>query len=728
MNLLILSAALAATPQKHVRIVLDISGSMNTHDPDRLAPVATMLLYDLVWPEAINQDSFSVIPFNPAADWSWTPGGAPPSAAGTPIIWQGSREPFSQALEAISYNGKNTLYFPGIQQAIQDFRTLPTGGVQQRVLVLVTDGLPEQEEEEITYFRRQIGPDLRALDIDLYVLAFGGAYQSPFFDRLLAPLSDGIPLGAVMSDPDGSGLMTRMITLFEQSFGYSSTPYERAGDRGYTVDLENGESPDRVAAVAWHCQHTPPILSFQNTSLNVGYQALANHRDGRCSYGMQWLMRPSPGLAIAQTPATDLVVLRPRAWYIRDQSRVRSVVAERPTEMAFEVLPRAGRGAIQDVRFQFVRHAEADSGNPEGPLNNQGNRTANGQEFRIRPTWPDRDGRVYEGRLEVFAYSQQGIHTAPITQDAFQLRIYPDLRLQPEDESGNPFVVMSEPGQAALQNGDRICRNFRLKPVKTFPILPEPRLPLRIWLAPSTNAGVGVLRDVTVTLDDHLLRHSDMRGPGRAARPEAEHNWYDGRSMSQEEILAVHRLCIEVSGVHQGGTIKFPLYIEMNQPPYNSYPDMIPPLEIQLTLREPSLLQRFGACLGLSILSLLGLLTAWLGRFTPDLPPDMEVEVEEGGIPRRTPISASEGWRRLFGLRSMYPLSTPQDQLLGQLCPLRQHEKQLFIFLPLGAVVEGEESKDGSYVLESGRSYILHVQNRSLRLRISYRTDDAGIA
>ena len=69
-------AASAGAQQVHVRVVLDLSQSMTTNDPGRMAILSTILLHDLVRANTSLGNTFEVIPFD--LDWQWSDPSAPP--------------------------------------------------------------------------------------------------------------------------------------------------------------------------------------------------------------------------------------------------------------------------------------------------------------------------------------------------------------------------------------------------------------------------------------------------------------------------------------------------------------------------------------------------------------------------------------------------------------------------------------------------------------------------
>src|SRR6185295_13944927 len=213
-----------AQAETHVRVVLDTSQSMRTNDPARLATLSTLLLHDLAQTNSTLGDSFEVVPFHPTQRWA-SPADPPPIGTGPRLRADyRNRTALARSLGALAYDARWTYWYPGLREATAELEATPGGAADGRVLVLVTDGLPEDltrdaEEERI---RKDLLPRLRAAGIRLYVLGFGpeAAPHRAFFDELVNG-PGGVSLGKVFVDPDGSRLVENMIELFSQGFGYT---------------------------------------------------------------------------------------------------------------------------------------------------------------------------------------------------------------------------------------------------------------------------------------------------------------------------------------------------------------------------------------------------------------------------------------------------------------------------------------------------------------------------
>ncbi len=252
-------AARPAGAETHVRVVLDTSMSMRNNDRPRLATLSTLLLYDLAQTNSTLGDSFEVIPFHPTQRWARS-SDPPPTGTGVPIRAEyGNRTALARSLNGLAYDAHWTYWYPGLREAIGELEVTSGGTSDVRVLVLVTDGLPEDatRDEEEKRIREELLPRLRAAGIRLYVLAFGpeAAPHRSFFDELL---TGGTGLGEVFVDPDGSRLVETMIQVFSHGFGYTQVgPWRLPAG---SIDLAGGETHTRVAVVLFWRQPQPPAL------------------------------------------------------------------------------------------------------------------------------------------------------------------------------------------------------------------------------------------------------------------------------------------------------------------------------------------------------------------------------------------------------------------------------------------------------------------------------------
>ncbi|HEX6864573.1 MAG TPA: vWA domain-containing protein, partial [Thermoanaerobaculia bacterium] len=326
-TLLLGLAAAPAAADGHVRVVLDLSISMQNNDPGRMALLSTVLLHDLARPNSTQGDTFKVIPF--AQAWQWNDPAAPPPTGNRPQIaaMHEKRADFVSQILGLSYDARMTYFYPGLLEAVADLERTPGSISDVRAIVLVTDGVPERatRDRELQLIQEQIEPRLEKANIRLYVLAFGSeAFGHQDFFRQITTSASGLPLGEPFFDPQGRELLTNMLKIFSRTFGYSAGALQRLpGAR--TVDLEGSIMPGASVAIVLSDQpRTEPTLQLDppaggSKSSPDGVRRAATDGGG---YSLQWVLSPNPGL------------------YSLDTNAVRgSVAVLRPVELALEVLP-----------------------------------------------------------------------------------------------------------------------------------------------------------------------------------------------------------------------------------------------------------------------------------------------------------------------------------------------------------------------------------------------------
>ncbi len=240
----------------HVRVILDNSRSMIKNDAPRLAVLSTALLFDLAKPNMSLGDTFQVVTFDPS--WpqrKWTVG-PPPSQDGPRLIAKhDDRQGFLSSLRAFHYDSWNTYYYPVLKLAIEDLKAVKGGPSDRRIIVLVTDGLPEDPDPLI--IARDLLSQLEPNHIRLYVLAFGKDVRDQNETKLREVLKS--PGVEILIDQTGSELLRSMVTIFSKSFGYAAdNPVIASGP--LALDLESNRTPPRVAVVNyWRNPKAPGI-------------------------------------------------------------------------------------------------------------------------------------------------------------------------------------------------------------------------------------------------------------------------------------------------------------------------------------------------------------------------------------------------------------------------------------------------------------------------------------
>ncbi len=304
----------------HIRVVLDISGSLTKTDPGRLAILSTILLYDLSRPNPTLGDSFKVIPFDEGRNWKWKNQPLESKRTAITVMPGEPRDKFVKALNSLKYNGHYTYFYPGLYRAIEDLKNIPENKSNVKTIILVTDGLPDKNTRklEAQLIRDNLIPLIEKHKIQLYILAFGTeAYKNQEFFENMITSSDGLNrLGEFLIDEKGDDLLFHMIKIFSYNFGFTyETPKTLPNVR--QLDLEGGLVPSRVAVIVYSnnkypvnpsLKLSPPPKGKLNTPDSV---QTAKEKGGR--YSLQWVLSPDKGKYGLKTNVSQgsVAILRP---------------------------------------------------------------------------------------------------------------------------------------------------------------------------------------------------------------------------------------------------------------------------------------------------------------------------------------------------------------------------------------------------------------------------------
>jgi hypothetical protein len=731
--LLFALAAPAAAANTHVRVVLDTSESMRRYDSERLAPLSTLLLYDLAPINSTLGDSFEVIPFHSTQRWSRP---SDPAPTGTGPRLHGdfrNRAALAQGLARLSYDADWTYFYPGLREAIVDLEATPGGASDVRVVVLVTDGLPQPEtrDAEERLIHEELLPRLEKASIRLYVLAFGPqAYPNrTFFDGLVG----GGRLGEVFADQDGSRLLESMIKIFSASFGYEQDTPRRLPVG--SLDLTGGKASERVAVVLFWKDPKPPALVLktpQGGSVNTA-DGIREGKEKKASYQMAWVLSPSPGLHPVDGTAAGATValLRPMPVTLEIRSpraggRVDQVMAGKEVPLEVLVKPAAGhKGPPGAVNLTFQTRGEkkgrefAWDGDVQAPPAGRDRPVAEGRIYPIFPKFlePAEGKDFYIGHLTVTA--KRGAKTEDTKEH--RVEVYPFVAIAPVPAVGDA-IPDGAATVRALSRWERGCARFRLDLAAGR--LPDPEYSLRAVLSNRTPTGGG-LSGATWTLDGLPLEIS-----GQAGKSTVSSKWTGGRALKKDDLFGEHEICIQ-TGKPAAGTPStpyvLPLEMTLLKSPYDAF-NVIKPFDFKVRVEPLSRFEEWAARLAL-LLALLGLLAAfWFLRGRPDLPEDMLVGVRRadsraGFAPR--PLAEPSLGARLLGLVGERPVdSEPGGARLGAVKPFREG---LYRFRPArGVRVESPEGKApemaGDWAaLSVHRTYRLRQGENEYLFRVEYR-------
>lgn len=739
--LLLVAPALPAMPamaDTHVRVVLDTSMSMRTNDPARLATLSTLLLYDLAQTNSTLGDSFEIIPFHPTQRWA-SPSAPPPTGTGTRIRADyRDRTALARSLGALRYDARWTYWYPGLREATAELEATAGGAADVRVLVLVTDGLPEDRtrDEEERRIREDLLPRLRAVGIRLYVLAFGpeASPHRAFFDELVrAP--GGTDLGEVFVDADGSRLVETMIQVFSRGFGYTQAgPWTLPAG---SIDLAGGEAHTRVAIVLFWRQPRPPALVLHGPRGAVNAPGgVLEGREAGASYQMEWVLAPrsGPHPIDPTAPGATVAVLRPALLSLEVRSAasgapVRQVMAGR--EVKLQVLVKAaagGKGDPGEVNLSYQTHGprigtryswsqEADA----PPAFDRGTAVPEGRFYSIFPKWQEpREGQpYYVGYLEVTARRGAKITASLAGSQAHPVEVYPEVAIAPVPALGDARLDGSATVRA-LGHWERGCARFHLD--LRAGRLQDPEYSLRAVL-PAATALAGGLAGASFSLDGLPLEIDGKPGPNPSP-------WTRGRALRRAELLGEHEVCVQTgkpTAGDPGKPYELPVSFTLLASPYDTF-DVVQPFQLRVLVAPPGWTDLWAARAPL-LLAIVGLSAAfWFLRGQPGLPRDLRVAVGRAGSP--TGLTAQELAEpslasRMLGLVGERPvLSETGGTRLGALKPVRDG---LYRFRPARGVqvaaLDGKlpEEAGGWALLAAHRIYRLRTGESDYLFEVEYR-------
>ncbi len=739
--LALLGPAAPLAAGEHVRVVLDVSGSMQQNDPGRLAILSTLLLHDLAAPNPTLDDSFEILPFD--RNWKWkTPGDAPPKSTRPRLRTQyGERTHLVAALDQLRYDAAKTYFYPGLWAAAAELRQTPGGAYDVRTLVLVTDGVPEPptREREAELIRRDLVPRLEEHGIRLYILAFSSeALSNREFLEAMVRGGDGRRLGEVFLDPDGRRLLAHMLELFARSFGYTGdTARELPGVD--TLDLEGGSNPERVAVVVHSPGPQPPTLALTpppGGAWNVPDGVVRGRQTG-ASYSLAWSLSPDSGaygfatdarrgaVAVLRPTRLELEILpapphrrhdvamaqRPFPLRVRVRSPIGAVGDPGPVNLSLRPLGERVRDPAtgqEDHRWRGDRIAP-----PAGP----GTATPEGRLYDAVVEFEDNrqaPGELYAGYLEVEARRGEAVVGSLLGHDAHRVEVHPLLALV-------PLPLAAYVSEHALGPREESCTRFAL--TVEAGELPHPKRPeyaLRAVLDPADKAVLErELRDAFFTLDGVPLGIEQLAGPEPGA-------WYKGRTLKREALVGEHEICVRLGKPVQGDPaqpLEVPLRISLLESPYDDF-QVVAPFTLKVLIAPPGVLDRWRALLvlGCAALALAALL--WYLRDRPALPADLRYSLTRADAPPAAQeLAPGSLLGRLLGRVVERPLAAAgEETTLGW---LRPSTEELYEVRPTtGVRITGDDGRrlaDRVWTnLEVHRPYRLETGRGSYLLRMEY--------
>lgn len=743
---------------KHVRVILDTSKSMRQTDRPQLAPLATLLLYDLATLEVTLDDSFEVIPFHESQKWG-RPSDPAPTGTGPIVTPAGrSRVDFARQLRDLAtYEAEWTYFYPGLLRATADLENTPGAGRDVRVIVLITDGVPEAHtrDRELRIIHERLSLRMATAGIQVHVLAFGHKAQqhSSFFKQIVQPPSRA-PLGELFLDRDGNEMLQTMTRIFNRSFGFTQ---ERIGavPGVATLDLEGGLNPDRVAVTVFSRRPAPPRLDLApppGGSVNSPRGLLSGRASG-ASYSLRWLLSPQEGpyrfsSDLRMGDGGKVSVLRPTRLDMEVRpapplSQTGRAMAGKPFPLLVLVTPATGAGDPGAVNLSFKVVGSRDRSAPggssylwerksQGPQQNSGTLTPAGRIFKIHPVFPIAPQGVetkqpYIGHIEIDARrpGSEAIVAALQGPLAHRVEVYPHLAIHPVPSRGDAHPESGAGSRSpALNRGETGCARFHLE--VDGGKWPEhsgaAAYPLRAAVADTVSLQ-GALSEARFTLDGLPLTIDGRPGPYPG-------EWYRGRSLGRTALLTEHTLCVRV-GKPMAGTGKAPVEVPVTftfqRSPYDDF-GVVEPFTLVVRVAPPTFTEKWAPVLITATVATLLLGGLWYLRFRPVLPEDLRIAVGRTDAPELTMSSIRprprSSWARLLGATGSHAVELPgEGRLLGHLIP---NDEELFRFRSArkthlktpqgGSLIPPRKTGD----VAIHRTYHLSLEDVTYRLRLEY--------
>jgi von Willebrand factor type A domain len=721
--LLLLWSAMLARAGDHVRVIFDTSKSMRSNDAPRLAALSTALLYDLANLNISRGDSFEVLPFDSTWPFKlWTSGPPPVHTKPQLLAQHGGRLAFLEELRKTGYDAQNTYYFPPLKVAIDDLKKTPGGTSDRRVVVLITDGVPEDPDKHLI---TDLVSQAVSFNIRLYILALGP--EAAAHSQELHEILGGPDKGALFVDPTGENLLGHMIEIFSRSFGFTAEKPKLLTST-LPLDLEGSQKPASVAVVSYWRNPKAPSL---NLSPPVGHglnnpEGLHTAEETRGSYAVRWIVTPGPGMfsLAADSPGASVAVLRPSrlSVEIRPQPGKSIQYTMAKVELPARVLVRPPGGAKGDpgpVDLSFQTHGPKTAsgymwdGKPEGPTST-GTVTPDGRHFDVLPIFPPDpvESHEYTGWLTTEVRRGEAV----IGTEAARVLVYPFLRLSPSPPDVNAAIG----GEVrALQHRETACATFAYQLDGALPHPDRPSYSLRATIDPAMS-GDPHLNRARFTLDGVVLAFFGVPGPNPG-------EWYTGKTLSREVLLGPHQLCVQAGrpkDADPAKPVEIPIQLELTESPYDLLPVVLP-VKLIAYFSPASFLEQNAVWISLALLLLALALLALAFRGKPDIPSGLEfASSREGSADRMSAFALAPRWPALhfLGLNRDHPVTAEHGTVtLGWVKPVTL---ELYRFSPTPGVTllgDTKESTKQNGLLSVRRIYLAKASGANYQFRIQHR-------
>ncbi len=749
-----LGAQTAETPQKHIRVVVDTSGSLHHTDPSGYVKLSAELFYDLAVKEFYANDTFAVAHFPDHGDPGWRKSKEPPQTIDVRRYVDNEQKHDAPAVSAfrlkirnLPYTSDYTYFSPCFQWALDDLKTVGTPR-DNRVIVLITDGISDAQDADAERLSR-MADTLRQNNIRVFVLAFGDASQD-WFSRALRIGQSGVQ-GAVFGGVDSKHLLFDMVEIFSRSFGFSKDPV--AADSS-TIDVAHDRTLQSAAVIALYTKPrkpefklTPPsghAVGADRVNTEAAVRDSSPHADVAkatdVSYAYEWLTSPEKGTYRFESNGVrpdEIVVLRP----VRVRSTI-GVYQGNPTDVVMagkpapmEVLVSQLDGSTgdpgQDIRIKYnLRYFKPDDGgrdaNDYAPSPESGTPTSEGRVFLIQPDFAKdpsgtEPGKPYQGYIDV-EVSQFDSPVARMSK-MHPVTVYPYLSV---GVIPNPVQVLSSSGKEEIEGGQAGCAS-EIKFVDNSQSLTADRY----------------------TLSVRLLNPPESSGAWNGAKFQFDGIEFSGigaatEMLSPEDLgKPKHRFCV-IAGTPSRADpdrqlqVHFGLWrngADANEQKLNIVDDM----DAKVNIAAPDFWHMFKPWLLLLLTALLMYLLILLLRSKYGLAPDLGVVLGagSGGAAGGGPRGEGFGWGWLGLPQDMPVLSLDGAREVGRVKPKRDG---LYVFRPgpgfqnvcrqskdaWGEWLPIEPESDGSFRLAAGVTYRAGTSDAHL-FRVEYSHQRPGI-
>ncbi|HLC16152.1 MAG TPA: vWA domain-containing protein, partial [Thermodesulfovibrionia bacterium] len=574
-----------------------------------------------------------------------------------PMISSGNRDQFINSVKSLPYDAKMTYFYPGLKRAIDDLAAQSGDVYATRVVVLVTDGLPEQwaQEEEKNLFESELITLLQKYNIRLYVLAFGpSVVGSNFLDSIKSMLngsSTGQFLGDVLAkDVDGSQLLPNMSQIFAVNFGFTVDPKPSGSIPGaeFKLKLRENEAvePDRLAVAIFSPTPIPVStfeLSHSSGKINnpTGIQN-ADEKGG--SYAIRWYVKPihkdlydlktnisSGSYAIFRPIRVELEV---RKYPASDNKLLESVMAVKNDSMPgtpFDIVVKPQGGTLSDpgdvdISFQLTsktwKSSKLESPDPAPTFLQEGRAYKGTLRF---PENKQNPAKLYKGKINITAKKGQ----APVDAGEKEVEVYPYLSI-------TPFASTDTLGKPMAKGDQEECAD-------EFTFQKDGYLPdklkqiIRAVIAPDKQIAKRELYQAELTLEGKKLEFANNPGP--------TNDWYKGIEFTKEELEGKRslKLCVRKVKPKFGSKpdpFEVPVKFTLVDHPYDDF-NVFKDYTLRMQVTPPSPWPLLGM-LTVFLFALAALF--WYTRSCPDLPPDLRYALAfDGTSPKLEPKELGQG-------------------------------------------------------------------------------------